>query len=398
MGAEDGAVDDSVLVGRSVEVEVLETRLAAAVAGVGTVVLIEGEAGIGKSALVRDVAASAGRRGVHVFAAGTATDRGPVQPFALLVRTLLSLGPPATAVERELAGLIGKYREDWARWSSPDQTLDRTQIEELFAELLLERAANGPSVVLLEDLHLVDDASLRVLERLAAGGAIPSTMLVATTRTVPRRPELVTAVAAWTRAGAAPLEIPALTPPAAVELGERLLGSRAGPVLRARLSAAGGNPQFIVDLVTAAQESDAVVDDADGAVELAGGVVLRDLNQRLSARVAYVGHEALALLSIAAVLGSSFMDADLAAVAEMPEIEIWRILRHCSAAGLVQARGGRLTFRHDLVRDALYAGLTPAVRRDLHRRASRVLFEAGAPAAVVQEHLARADDPHGETD
>ena len=85
MREEDGAVDDVVLVGRSVEVEVLETRLAAAVAGVGTVVLIEGEAGIGKSALVHGVAESAGRRGVHVFAAGTATDRGPVQPFVLLV-------------------------------------------------------------------------------------------------------------------------------------------------------------------------------------------------------------------------------------------------------------------------------------------------------------------------
>ena len=84
MREEDGAVDDVVLVGRSVEVEVLETRLAAAVAGVGTVVLIEGEAGIGKSALVHGVAESAGRRGAHVFAAGTATDRGPVQPFALL--------------------------------------------------------------------------------------------------------------------------------------------------------------------------------------------------------------------------------------------------------------------------------------------------------------------------
>jgi len=395
MDEESGGVDRSGLIGRAVELEVLEARLTSAIAGVGSVVLIEGEAGIGKSALVHELAAIAARRGLRVFAAASASDRGPVQPFALLVRTLLSLGPPATAVEHELAGLIGKYREDWALWSSPDQTRERTQIEELFADLLVERAADGASVVLLEDLHLVDDASLRVLERLAAGGAVPSTMLVATTRTVPRRPELVTAVAAWTRAGAAPLEVPALTPPAAIELGERLLGRRAGPVLRARLSAAGGNPQFIVDLVTAVQESDAVVDGADGVVELSGGVVLRDLNQRLSARVAYVGHEALALLSVAAVLGSSFMEADLAAVAVMPEVETWRVLRHCLAAGLVQARGGRLTFRHDLVRDALYAGLTVAVRHDLHRRASRVLFDAGAPAAVVQEHLARADDPHG---
>ncbi len=396
MDAESGGVDRSGLIGRSVELEELEARLAAVIGGAGSVVLIEGEAGIGKSALAHEVAAIAARRGLRVFAAGTAADRGPVQPFTLLVRTLLSLGPPATDVERELAGLIGKYREDWALWSSPDQTDERTQIEELFADLLIERAAGGPSVVLLEDLHLVDDASLRVLERLAAGGAVPSTMLVATTRTVPRRPELVTAVAAWTRAGAAPLEVSALTPQAAIELGERLLGHRAGPVLRARLSAAGGNPQFIVDLVTAVQESDALVDGADGVVELAGNVVLRDLNQQLSARVAHVGNEALALLSVAAVLGSSFMEADLAAVAEMPEEETWRVLRHCSAAGLVQARGGRLTFRHDLVRDALYAGLTLAVRRDLHRRASRVLFEAGAPAAVVQEHLARAEDPHGD--
>jgi hypothetical protein len=367
--------------------------LAGVVSGAGVVLLIEGEAGIGKSALFNALAARARQLGIKVFASPEVDDRGPVQPFTLLVRTLFCATLPSTPVEREVTRLVADYRHAWATWSSPDQSDSRTQIEVLFTELLEERALAGPSLVLLRDLQVVDDASLAVVQRLAAGGVIPSMMLMASTRPVPRRPELATTVAAWTRAGAGHLEIDGLTPPDAIALGEQLAGHRAGPVLRARISAAGGNPQLIVDLIQAAQESGALVEGPDDAVELAGNVVLRHLNERLAARVAYLGEEAIALLSVAAILGTSFMASDLAAVARIPEPDCWRVLRHASAAGLVMARGGRLTFRHALVRDALYAGLTSAARRELHRKAAEALFEAGAPVVVVQEHRARAEDP-----
>lgn len=387
-----GETGETGLVGREAELEELEELLDQVAAGAGVLLLIEGPAGIGKSALCAAIATRGERRAMRVRIAPDVVERGPVQPFTTVVRTLLT-GPPSTPTERELTAQIARYRHDWATWSSPDQSEARNLVGELFVTLLTERAADGPSVIAFKDLHDADDASLSVLDRIAAGTTIPSTLLVASARPVPRRPELAAMVATLTRSGGHDIEVPPLTPAGAIALAENLIRHQAGPVLRARISAAGGNPQYVVDLITAAQESDALIESPDGVVELAGGVPLAHLNERLAASVAYLGEEALTLLAVAAVLGTSFVAVDLAAVAGIPETECWRVLRHGSTAGIVAARADRLTFRHQLIREALYAGLTPAARRQLHRRAAQTLFDAGAPAVVVQEHLDRAEDP-----
>lgn len=324
------------LVGRGAELDDLDGLLASAAGREGAVVLLEGEAGIGRTRLVRALEHGAQMLDVE-----------------LVVRSFP--GPTAAEVDR-----------------------------------LLDAPTPRPRAVVLDDVHLADDASLEVLGRYAHAGPIPSTLLVLTERPVPHREAVQRMVVAWVRAGARNLELRPLSAAATVELAEQLLGHPVGPLLRGVLSTAGGNPRLVTAVVRAAEHAGALRWQDDGVVDLEGVGWQDELDDAARAHLAYLDPGVLALLSRAAVLGPSFVVPDLAALADQPLTDCWRTLRHALAAGVVAARGDRLVFRHDLVRTALYAGLDEATRRQLHVRAASTLGEAGAPPHVVAAHLERA--------
>ncbi len=324
------------LVGRGAELDDLDGLLASAAGREGAVVLLEGEAGIGRTRLVR--ALEHGARMLDV---------------ELVVRSFP--GPTAAEVDR-----------------------------------LLDAPTPRPRAVVLDDVHLADDASLEVLGRYAHAGPIPATLLVLTERPVPHREAVQRMVVAWVRAGARNLELRPLSSGATVELAELLVGHPVGPLLRGVLSTAGGNPRLVTAVVRAAEHAGALRWHDDGVVDLEGVGWQGELDDAARAHLAYLEPGVLTLLSRAAVLGPSFVVPDLAALADEPLTDCWRTLRHALAAGVVAARGDRLVFRHDLVRTALYAGLDEATRRRLHVRAASTLGEAGAPPHVVAAHLERA--------
>ena len=324
------------LVGRSAELDDLDGLLADAAAGDGAVVLLEGEAGIGRTSLVAALAPGAEVLGVELV-----QRRFP--------------GPTAAEVD----GLLG------------DET-DR------------------PRAIVLDDVHLADDACLDVLTRYAHSGRSAATLLVLTERPVPRRDAVQEMVVAWVRAGARNLELRPLSASAVVELAEHLVGCRVGPMLRGVLSTAGGNPRLATAVVEAARQADALRTSRDGVADAEGLGWQDELDVVARRHIADLDPGVLELLSGAAVLGSSFVVPDLAALAELSVTDCWRTLRHALAAGVVAARGDRLVFRHDLVRAALYAGLDPDLRRALHSRAASTLGRAGAPPHVVAGHLERA--------
>ena len=324
------------LVGRSAELDDLDGLLAAAASGDGAVVLLEGEAGIGRSRLVEALGHGAEMLGVELV----------VRPFP---------GPSAAEVEA-----------------------------------LLGAPADRARAIVLDDVHLADDESLGVLARYAHSGPIPATLLVLTERPVPHRDAVQQTVVAWVRAGARNVELRPLAPSAAVDLAEQLVGRSVGPMLRGVLSTAGGNPRLVTAVVRAAQHAGALREYDDGMADLEGTGWQDELDEAARAHIGYLDPAVLGLLSQAAVLGPSFVVPDLAALADLPLTDCWRTLRHALAAGVVAARGDRLVFRHDLVRTALYAGLDDQVRRSLHARAAGTLAEAGAPPHVVAAHLERA--------
>jgi predicted ATPase len=324
------------LVGRSAELDDLDGLLAAAASGDGAAVLLEGEAGIGRTRLVAALGHGAELLGVELV----------VRPFP---------GPTAADVDALLATPAGHAR-----------------------------------AVVLDDIHLADDESLEVLTRYAHSGPIPATLLVLTERPVPHRDAVQRTVVAWVRAGARNLELRPLAPSATVDLAEQLVGRPVGPMLRGVLSTAGGNPRLVTAVVRAAQHAGALWEDEDGVADLEGTGWQDELDAAARAHIAYLDPAVLDLLSQAAVLGPSFVVPDLGALADLPLTDCWRTLRHALAAGVVAARGDRLVFRHDLVRTALYTGLDAPTRRFLHARAASTLAAAGAPAHVVAAHLDRS--------
>ncbi|WP_136518419.1 MULTISPECIES: ATP-binding protein [Cellulomonas] len=381
---------DEPLVGRAGELDDLDALLAGATSGEGVTVLLEGEPGVGRTRLVEALQRTADLLGLEVRTGRAVGPSAP--PYALLGDALLGpahgrgagAGDAHGPVVAELADLLGLLPPDRA-----DAAARYARADELFAALVRRNGEHGPWVLVLEDLHLADACSLRLLAELAGEGTLPHALTVMTTRAVPHRPELGALVAAWTRAGARYLELRPLGSAATVELAQSLLGARVGPRLRGVLATTGGNPRLVVEVVRTAQAC-GVLEQREGVIEAVGTGWLDDLDQVGRAHVEHLGPDVLALLGRASVLGSSFVVGDLAALAGEPVTDCWRTLRHGLAAGVVHARGDRLVFRHDLVRAALYAGLEQEERRALHARAAWALREAGAPSHVVSAHLERA--------
>ncbi|MGY4643944.1 AAA family ATPase [Cellulomonas sp. URHB0016] len=382
------------LVGRAAELDDLDDLLSTAAGGDGGTVLLEGEAGIGKTSLVEALASSARLLDVEMRTARASSMRSA--SFALLADALLAdsrIGRGGGArgpVEGELTDLMeALHGEPASAWGSSASSARRERAVELFAAMLRRRGDARPWVLVLEDVHLADDASLDVLLRLAREGAVPRALVVLTLRPVPYRPALAPVIAAWTRAGARYVELRPLSSSAVVELGERLAGGALGPSLRGTLSMTGGNPRLVADVVRTAQAAQAL-SSGGGVLDTNDSGWLEPLSTLVRSRLDYLGPEVLELLRQASVLGASFVVSDLASLVGEPVPDCWRTLRHGLAAGVVRARGDRLVFRHELVRAALYEGLDPARRRALHARAAWALREAGAPVEIVSGHLERA--------
>ncbi|MGV8977848.1 MAG: AAA family ATPase [Cellulomonas sp.] len=401
-----GSDRDVPLIGRAAELDDLDDALASVSAGAGSIVLLEGEAGVGKSALVDAIRTSARLIGLEVRIAIARPARA--RPFGLIAEAMLGgdrrsqpAGPVGSAsrtagIEGELVSLLADADAD------ADVDADATRqhrlpaalaarAEELAAALVRQRGDREPWLLVLEDLHEADDESLAVLYRLAHEGVVPHALVLATLRPAPRSAELAAVVAAWTRAGARYLELRPLSSHAAVKLAEAQLGASVGTSLRGSVLTAGGNPRFVTDVVRAVREAGALRLTGDGVVDAVGSAWTGGLDAVVVSRVAYLGPQVVQLLDEASVLGTSFVMADLADLTRRPVADCWRVLRHALAAGVVHARGDRLVFRHELVRSALYNRLDPSVRRALHERAARTLDAAGAPDAVVMSHRALAE-------
>jgi len=352
------------LVGRSAELDDLDDLLASAAAGVGAVVLLEGEAGVGRTSLVESLVPGAGLLGVDATLVRAAADDPPCAP--LLAALPADVDTPA----------------DTGSDGSPDPLR--------VAELLRRRGAGPPWMLVVDDVHRADDATLAALTRLAGDGPLTATLLVLTLRPVPPRAAVQALVSAWVRAGARNLELRPLDPASALALAEAEAGARLGPGMRGAVATAGGNPRLVVAVVRAALDAGALTEVAPGMLDAVDQAWRAGLVAPVHEQLADLDDEVRALLAAAAVLGASFVVPDLAVVAELPVADCWRRLRHALAAGVVAARGDRLVFRHDVVRTVLYDDLADPVRRELHRRAAATLAAVGAPIQVIAAHLERA--------
>jgi DNA-binding CsgD family transcriptional regulator len=348
-------------------------RWAESEGGAGQFVLVSGEAGIGKTRVLDEVAATLD---VPTFTT-RAWPRDSEVPGAVIIdiaRELRRLGDDATSIALNERLVRDDSTGDSAR-------RHRVLIGDL-ADLMIDRLSETASLVRIEDLHWADELSLEILERLAPMIRHTSSLVLATYRS----DEVITgsALAAWrTRvlqqrfAEEVPLQ--RLTLAGTAQLAESLLGHvPASDFLEQLHERSNGIPLHIEELI-AAGGADAVPETVAEAV--------RERTARLDLTIC-------GIVGAAAVIGCSFEFDLLAEVAGESEEEVDRALRTLREQHLMVALSDtKFDFRHALIRDALYEDMTPFRKRTVHAAVARASERAGLRRSYLSEQYELAQLP-----
>jgi DNA-binding CsgD family transcriptional regulator len=373
-------------VGRAAELAALEAALAEAAEGRPAVVLVGGEAGVGKTRLVGELADRAAAGGALVATGGCVELTAGTAPFLAFTEALRDLGravgPRAwerlcAGVSPELAAVLpGATGEPVAR----SDAAARARLLGQAHDLLAEAASTAPLMLVLEDVHWADRSTLDLAAYLARAVRGERFTLIATYRSdeTQRRPTLRGWLAELARPeGVRRIE---LGPFGEAEIAELLAADPATAASIARRS--GGNAFLALELH-----------------EAGGGDLPASVRDLLSVRIAALPTSAQAVLRAAAAAGARVDDELLAAVVDLPPGELAAALRAAVAHHLLEEGGGRLAFRHELVREAAYAELLPGERRRLHAACARVLEarpELGESPASAAASVARHWDAAGD--
>jgi DNA-binding CsgD family transcriptional regulator len=369
------------LLERNDELARIESALAEARTGRGRFVVVEGPAGIGKTALLAAARTAAAEDGMRVLRSrGTELERD----FAFGVVRQLFEPPLVEASEFERADLLqADAGVAAALLALPGAPLvggpPSTRVDPSFAILhglywlCANLAAVGPLCLVVDDAHYADAASLRYLAFLLTRLEELDAALFMATR--PREPgtdaELFTTVT--TDPSAEVIRLRPLTSPAVAQLLESRLGAAPDPaVVDTCLSVTRGVPFLVHELVVALSE---------GGVASGVGTIARSIHLRFPRLPEHARRLARAL----AVLEQSdlLLAARLAGLEEREAADAADLL----ATGGILESGRPLTFVHPIVRDGIYSELSSAERARDHRRAADLLAEHEGPSARVAQHL-----------
>ena len=372
------------LVGRDDERERLGRLQADVMDGNGRSVWIEGEPGIGKSALLESFLAEAARQGCAVRDA-TAEEFGRTIPLHVMSECL-GVSPDADEPElREIAALL-----------SCGARIDGDPVTAATERLLahVDRfTSRRPLVLAVDDLQWADESTVSLLHRLSHLARRRPLLLVGVCRPVPRRDDLMRLRRGLTASGAEIVTVSSLTPAAVAtltaELAEGLTGRpRApGPALRRAAEQAGGNPSYLEELLTSLATEDRLHGDGD-TVDLDSEDPPR--TQAVADRLAFLSAGTVELLRTAALLGPAFSVTDLGAVVGRSALELTAALEEATTAGVLAESELLLAFRHPMIRQALYERPPAGLRLALHLQAARALADAGLAVEHVAEQLLAA--------
>jgi DNA-binding CsgD family transcriptional regulator len=381
------------LVGRTLEQFFLREELAAVCAGRGRLVLLGGEAGIGKTTLARDLANEAAARGARVLtgACYDLTNTPPYGPWLDLF--------DACALDQDLPPPPAAFAEGRLQWVT-DQAARFTEVRTFFAAL----AGAGPALLLLEDLHWADPASLELLRHLAPRLRHWPILLLVTYRgdeLTRRHPFAVQLPALVREAEGLRLDLQRLD---AAALRALVAARYRLPVAdEVRLVAyleqhAEGNPLFATELLRALQE-EALLRPADNGWTLGrlDRVVLPSfLRHVIDRRIARLGEATHLPLAMAAVIGQEVPLALWAEVAGLEDETLLTLVERAVDAHLLDADpdGRRVRFVHALTREALYESVLPPRRRVWHRHVGEAVAVGTRPDPdAVAYHFQAAGDP-----
>ena len=355
-----------VLVGRARELDRLRAAVARTTAGEPSVVLVGGEAGVGKSRLLE--AAFGDPTGVRVLTGGCIELGGeglPLVPLVEALRTLVRTTPRA-----ELDRIIGPARRELARLlpeladgdgaPPPPTTGSTAQLFELVLGVFGRLSAERPLVLIVEDLHWADRTTLDLVAFLVRALSGTRVLLVLTYRSdeVDRRSPVRPLLSAWERLrGVERLQLERFSrAEVAAQIGAILGAPPDAAMVDLIFDRSEGNAFFVEELVRTVR---------DGGAEYDLPPSLRDV---LLSRAEQLSRPAQRLLRTAAVAGRRVPERLLAEVADVSAGELYEALREAVDASLLLVDGTDrgYAFRHALTRDAVYADLLPGERAELH--------------------------------
>lgn len=377
-------LDASCLVGRAAEQKVVTKIVDGLVSGAGNLLVIDGEAGIGKTALLDGVAAEAEAEGVIVLRA-RASEQDRFRPFAPLLDALSHL--PAPLIETLHRAQAAEPRDR----VSPLQTApeQRTAVVDALVDVLDNLAAETPTALLVDDLHVADPGTIATIGRVAAiAGRAPFVVALAR-RPAPTAPELAALLGLMAQAGAFSLSLAGLHDDDLPDLLRGVTGLEPSETLLRLARRGAGNPFLVGEMVAALETTGGLV-TGGGTVgvrdDLDPGAVAAGARDSVLTRFATLGEETTAVVRTAAVLGASFTVDELAVVLDRPVALLIEPLDGAARAGMIEASGAEWRFRHDLLHEAIASTVSGPAAGPLHLDMARRLTQAGAPPDRVVPH------------
>ncbi|MDN5918948.1 MAG: AAA family ATPase, partial [Pseudonocardia sp.] len=374
------------LVGRDAERAELTAVLGRAREGRAAAVLLSGDAGVGKSRLVTELAAEAAAVGTRVLI-GRCLDVGeaslPYLPFTEVLAALRESTPDLVDSRAALRRLVpGSTPDDAA--GPTDRELARLQVFEAVLSALTEAALASPVLLVLEDLHWADRSSRELVTFLLSRLGTQRLLVLATYRAddLHRRHPLRAVLAELVRLPALTrLELAPLDRHDTLELVRALASEGTDEHVMARIAArCEGNAFFAEEMVAAC--SDGL---PDGLAEV------------LLARTERLSEPARSLLRVVSVADRRIRHTLLGEVSGLSTDELEQGLREAVAHHVLVPDGDAYAFRHALLREAVHDDLLPGERSRLHARLAELLAargdEPGVAAELARHALAAHDLP-----
>lgn len=380
-------------VGRREQLDLLKTRWRATRTGQGSTVLVAGDAGLGKSRLVKEFCESGvGEHGVVVVGECLEYAPGPFAPFVDVLRALIRDRPEALrdalAVRRILSSLFPEFSTP----DAPPPEVHRRQQFDAYVEALRRLLGTKRAAIVIEDIHWADEGALGLLQHLILAAPDLPMLLVATYRSdeLGRNHRLVPVLAKIARkADVYQTLLERLDPEEMDEwLGEvsRDHPALSRDALQNARRLAEGNPLFAEELVT-----HAINGESDLPLTLREAVLDRLKPLPEGERL---------VLVVASVAGDRFDPEIVAEAIGRPITQVFEALRGARDIGIIaqDRRGDAFSFRHALMREILYRELLAPEARTLHARIASALerrFGSVAHPVELAHHFWEARDLDG---
>jgi DNA-binding CsgD family transcriptional regulator len=392
-GTVDVPVRASVLVARARELAALREAVDRAHQGAGGVVVVTGEAGVGKSRLLAEVVDHAATLDMTVLVGRAVEGGGPYRPMAeALYAHLRAMSEPDWALLRPFRPALARLLPGSPSGEAVAGVDPVVVLGEGVLRLLSRVAGPGGVLLVLEDLHWADRDTLALLEYLAPAVTGAAMLVLASARSDEEQPEPLRRLAG--RPEVLPVRLGRLVPDEVARLASACAGGRALPaaVVEFLVEVSEGLPFLVEELLSGLVESGAVA--AGTAWSVRGPLaaqVPRTLAELVRRRLARFEPPARRVVEAAAVVGHSVGWELLGPVTGLAEDTVVTGLRAAVSSYFLEADGDRFVWRHALMREAVLAQMLPPERSRLALGAAEALCtrdpQLAGPDAVLAADL-----------